>query len=166
MAIKVGNSYVSEAGYAHAVKSAAQSQADKDMLGELSGKFPDVNFSTDTAPFGASGRNNIAISPNILRQMKNDPEKRLEYEALIYDCNQIQKSMGGTTSNGSKILSQGFIIDARGELSSWCVSKCGDENDRSMTALLKNDKKSWMDKINQGIKGKGFLPMNKNERRI
>ena len=77
MAVKVGNSYVTEAALAY-----AQGRADEKsdgVLKDLSKQFKDVNFSVGSQPFGGSGTNNISIAPNILRQMANDPDKKLEY---------------------------------------------------------------------------------------
>lgn len=84
MAVKIGNSYVTEAALAYA--QGKIDEKSENVLSDLQKQFKDVNFGVGTQPFGGSGTNNITIAPNILRQMANDPEKRLEYEALIYDC--------------------------------------------------------------------------------
>ena len=115
MAVKVGNSYVTESALAY-----AQSRVDEKsggVLNDLSKEFKDVNFSVGTQPFGGSGTNNISIAPNILRQMANDPDKKLEYEALIYDCNNALKN----SANRPGLKAQGFVIDGKGELSMWAI---------------------------------------------
>lgn len=168
MAVKVGNSWVSEEAYAYAKNRAAESNSGKDMLGELSEKFPDMKFSTNTAPFSAKGTNNIAISPNILSQMQNDPEKRMEYEALIYDCSQIKKTMPELFGKDSGIKAFGFIINADGSLGAWSISEAKKTKNRSSFLLPKNDKKSWAEKIRQNVKsssGKtGMIVAKKNEK--
>lgn len=151
MAIKVGNSWVSEAAYNYA-KQAAESAPQDGMLQGLADKFPETKFSTNTAPFQGKGANNIAIAPNILRQMENDPEKRLEYEALVYDCANLQKSFSGKVSQtGKKLVSQGFIIDSNGGLSAWSISKSGGDTKRASCLLPRHDKSLWLGKMLGGL---------------
>lgn len=45
----------------------------------------------------------MSIAPNILKEMDCNPDKRLEYEALIYDCNEVIKNMPGKTVTGIAI---------------------------------------------------------------
>ena len=123
MPVQVGNSYVSEAAlnYAQAqVTDSTKSRGKKgnSVLSDLSRQFKDVNFSVGTAPFNGKGNNNISISPNILRQMADDPEKRIEYEALIYDCNRNLKN----TANRPNLKAQGYIIGSDGGLRMWSIS--------------------------------------------
>lgn len=152
MAVKVGNSWVSEAAYAYAQSkvnenTCAEDKKENSMLNQLSEKYPDVQFNTSTKPFSGKGKNNISIAPNILKEMENDPDKRLEYEALIYDCNQVIKNMPDKTPNGATIKSFGFMINADGSLSAWSVSESGGDTNRNRYSLDKNKKDSWMDKI-------------------
>lgn len=129
MAVKVGNSYVTESALAY-----AQSRADEKsngVLNDLSKEFKDVNFSVGAKPFSGNGTNNISIAPNILRQIANDPDKKLEYEALIYDCNNALKN----SANRPNLKAQGFVIDGKGELSMWAISQTGDDN-KSNRSLL------------------------------
>ena len=65
MAVKIGNSYVSEAAFAY-----AQGKIDEksdNVLGDLSKQYKEVNFSVGIQPFSGVGTNNISIEPNILR---------------------------------------------------------------------------------------------------
>lgn len=122
MPVKIGNSYVTEAALAY-----AQDRADEkseNVLSDLSKQFKDINFSVGTQPFGGSGTNNITIAPNILREMANDPDKKLEYEALIYDCNDVLKS----SANRPGLKAQGFVIDSKGELSMWSIGQSSDDD--------------------------------------
>lgn len=117
MAVKVGNSWVTEAAYAYAKSkvdenTSSENKKGNSMLDKLSEKYPDIKFSTSTQPFSGTGKNNIGIAPNILREMENDPEKRLEYEALIYDCSQVIKNLPDKMPNGSRLKSFGFIINS------------------------------------------------------
>ncbi|MDE7300089.1 MAG: hypothetical protein K2N94_14935 [Lachnospiraceae bacterium] len=152
MAVKVGNSWVSEAAYEYAKSrvnknTCAEDKKENSMLDKLSEKYPDIQFSTNTKPFSGTGKNNIGIAPNILREMENDPEKRLEYEALIYDCNEVIKNMPDKTQNGSTIKSFGFIINPDGSLGGWSISESGGNTNRSRYSLDKDKKDSWLDKI-------------------
>lgn len=145
MAVKVGNSWVSEAALAYAKNAVENSNSEKSsVLSDLSEKYKDTNFMASTTPFQGKGTNNISISPNILRQMEQDPEKRLEYEALIYDCVQVQKS---GAFKDSSVIASGFIINADGSLGGWSISRSGGEKVRHQTKLDKKDKKSWAEKL-------------------
>ena len=145
MPVKVGNSYVSEAAL-----SFAQSQENSggNVLQDLKEKFPNLKFQVGTAPFSGSGLNNVSISPKILKEMENNPDKKLEYEALLYDVANLNWNQNPT------VKSSGVIIDDKGEMSMWSISKSDDGgNKRVKVTLDKNDKKSWwqalLDKINE-----------------
>ena len=136
MPVKVGNSYVSEAAL-----SFAQSQENSggNVLNDLKEKFPNLKFQVGTAPFSGSGLNNVSISPKILKEMQNNPEKRVEYEALLYDVSNLNWNLNPT------VKSSGVIIDDKGEMSMWSISKSDDDGTtkRVKVTLDKNDKKSW-----------------------
>lgn len=146
MAVKVGNSWVSEAALAYAKERTNDKTSS--IMYELSNQYPEINFSTNTAPFSQNGVKNIQIAPNILAEMQNDPEKRLEYEALIYDCatgiDMLNHSGGGFHTKAA-----GFIINADGSLGAWgiSVSDDGASQSRSKVKLDKNKKETWADKI-------------------
>lgn len=136
MAVKISNSYVTEAALAY-----AQGRADEkseNVLSDLSKQFKDVNFSVGTKPFSGSGTNNISIAPNILRQMANDPEKRMEYEALIYDCDNALKN----SANRPGLKAQGFVIDGKGELSMWSIGTFGDDKPTRSLLHFNDDEKA------------------------
>ena len=120
MAVKVGNSYVSESALNYAQSQENENSKSGSVISSLSKQFKDVKFNVGTQPFNGKGNNNISISPNILRQMADDPEKRLEYEALIYDCNQTLKN---NSKSRPDVLASGFIIENDGGLRMWSISK-------------------------------------------
>lgn len=146
MPVKVGNSYVTEAAYSYAQAQVAE-ESEGGVLQSLAKQFPNLKFSTNTAPFSASGLNNMAISPKILREMENDPEKRLEYEALIYDVAQLQIT-------NPTVKSHGTILDANGGLSMWSVSQSGDDTKRTKTSLNKNEPKTWWQALLESLDDK------------
>jgi len=147
MAVKVGNSWVSEAAYAYAKQNIeSNKQKESDTLKSLSQKFSGIKFSTNTTPFQSTGTNNIAISPNILKQMANDPDKQLEYEALIYDCAELHKSSSSFFSSRN-IKAHGFIINSDGSLASWSISEGTGSKNKHSSLLPKNNKSSWLSLI-------------------
>ena len=136
MAVKIGNSYVTEAAVAYA-QARKTDEKSENVLGELSKQFKDVNFSVGTRPFGGNGTNNISIAPNILREMANNPEKRTEYEALIYDCANGLKN----SAKRPDLQSQGYIIDSKGGLSMWSIGQFGDEKPNRSILRFTDDEK-------------------------
>ncbi len=144
MAVKVGNSWVSETALTYA-RSKADSGASVTLKG-LSERYPNINFSTNTQPFSQKGTNNIQIAPSILAQMQSNPEKRVEYEALIYDCAQLSYS-GQINSNGH-VKAAGTIINADGSVSGWSITQADVGNEvKHKTKLDKTKKDSWADKL-------------------
>ena len=136
MAVKIGNSYVTETAAAYAQSRIGEKS--ENVLSDLQKQFKDVNFGVGTQPFGGSGTNNITIAPNILRQMANDPEKRLEYEALIYDCDNALKN----SANRPNLKAQGFVIDGKGELTMWAISQTGGDKPTRSLLHFNDDEKA------------------------
>lgn len=156
MPVSVGKSYVSEAAYSYAQsRMAGESKAggkSGDVLKSLADEFGDTKFSVGSAPFSGTGTRNISIAPNILQQMAEDPEKRMEYEALIYDCNDFQKNRPQSIG-GMKIKASGFIIDKDGGLRSWSISE-SDGGDRKPEAsgVRRTREKGWWRSLLDGMK--------------
>ncbi len=148
MAIKVGNSWVSETAYAYAQNKIQKNpKMSTDILEQVSKGHEDMNFTTSKVAY-KKGLNNISIDSTILQQMRFNPEKRLEYEALIYDCSKMQSSLEEQFAlKGKKLVSHGFIISADGTLSSWSVSKKGGKKLRSACILSKTNNKSWISSV-------------------
>lgn len=163
MAVKVGNSWVSEAAYTYA-KAKQEGSGTGSMLSQLSEKFQGTNFSTNTAPFSAKGVNNIAIAPNILAEMEQNPEKKLEYEALIYDCVSLEKSLISERKKDG-LQDFGFIIEKDGGLRAWSISKSSGskEKNRFQCMLPKQDKTSWKSRIAQAKKKASSGRVNKEK---
>ena len=88
--------------------------------------------------------------------MQNDPDKRVEYEALIYDCAQLvysgKMSQGGM---GYHIKAAGTVINADGSVSGWSIAEDDDGGQtRNSTKLDKDKKDTWADKIHEKQKAK------------
>ena len=140
MPVKVGNSYVSEAAYEF-----AKSQTDESAtLKSLAEKFPKLKFSIGTTPFSGSGLNNVAIAPNILREMETNPDKKLEYEALLYDVANLPPP-----PSSMNIKAQGVIIGKDGGLSMWSIG----ESKRDKIPVKRNDSKNWWKQMIDKLSG-------------
>ena len=164
MPIKVGNSYVSDAAYNYAAAQANEETASSDRTGQsglmkrLTEKFPDLKFSIGTGPFSGTGTNNVSISPKILKQMENDPDKRLEYEALIYDISHTD------LAHGRKLRAGGFIIGDDGGLRAWSISG-GNEKNRS--SVKRSGEKNWWRELLEKKPKKKASPLKEaQERRL
>lgn len=147
MNVRIGSSYVSEAAANYASARAAERKEGTGVLAELSEAFPSLRVGVGTMPFAGTGTNNVSISPKILREMERDPEKRMEYEALLYDCAETMKSLPTRAPDGRRLKSRGFIIDAEGGLRSWSVSESGG---RGQGILPRKDKKTLIERMLAG----------------
>ena len=153
MAVKVGNSYVSQQAYDYAKAKVdsekSQGSETNSVLQDLSKRYPETNFAVGTQPFGGKGTNNISIAPNILRKMENDPEARLEYEALIYDCAECLKNEP-TKHGNSTIIARGFIINEDGSLGGWSISQVdGGKKAKTYKKVEKDELKERLKKIRE-----------------
>lgn len=142
MPVRIGQSYVSEAAaeYAKARQKEREEAANEkgSVFSELQGKFSGMKFSIGTNPFSGMGTNNVSISPKILMQMENDPEKRLEYEALLYDVSNTD------LVQGRNLKSAGWIIDDNGGLRAWSV---GVSDNRNQSFVKRSNTKNWWQEL-------------------
>ena len=150
MPVKVGASFVSEAAYEFAKARRAEKEEGKEekgkgVLKELKEKYPGLNITVGTGPFSGTGTNNLSISSKILKEMEQDPEKRMEYEALIYDV--AHTDVNGGIMPGRKLKSHGFIIDDKGGLRGWGISESEEGNRRSQSHLKRSEKKNWWEEM-------------------
>ncbi len=148
MPVKVGASYVSEAAYEFAKARRAEKEEGKEekgVLKEMKEKYPGLNITVGTGPFSGTGTNNLSISPKILKQMEQNPEKRMEYEALIYDVAHTDVNSG--IMPGRKMKSHGFIIDDNGGLRGWGISESNDGSQRHQSYLKRSEKKNWWEEM-------------------
>ena len=136
MGVKVGQSYVSEAALSFARAQVSEDDGGN-VLKSLREKFPNLKISVGTAPFSGSGTNNLSISPKILKEMQSNPDKRVEYEALIYD-------IANQNVSSPNLKSHGFIITDDGGLRGWGISQ---QNDKNISTLNKKNKNSWLESL-------------------
>lgn len=153
MAVKIGDSWVSQQAYDYAkakINSENSQESEKNsVLQDLSKQYPETNFAVGTQPFGGKGTNNISIAPNILKKMENDPEARLEYEALIYDCANFLKNEP-TKHGNSTTIARGYIITEDGGLRMWGISQVdGGEKTKTYKKVEKDELKESLKKIRE-----------------
>ena len=129
MNVKIGNSYVSDAAANFAKNS---SDDDKNILKNLREKFPNLKISVGTSPFSGTGTNNLSISPKILKEMQNNPDKKIEYEALIYD-------IASQNISSPNLKSHGFIITDDGGLRGWGISQRDDKKNKNVRVKIDSE---------------------------
>nr|MBP3724283.1 hypothetical protein [Campylobacter sp.] len=117
-------------------------QNTKELYKELASRYTNLNFFGVGKMDKNAGFNSIAIAPNILNQMLNNPEKRQEFQALIYDINNLPKME--KTLTGDKIIASGYFINPDGTAGMWIISESNNENDN----------KSLIEKILEELKEK------------
>lgn len=97
-----------------------------DELAYLSDKYQNYSFVAANykkgMQYGSSSTVNVAISPQFLTKMANDPELEKEYEeniAAMKECDERMVQM--QAARGWKVTAQGWAIDKDGGISSWTV---------------------------------------------
>lgn len=118
------------------------------ILDSLTKLYTNVNISSNMKPFsGVSGKVNVAIAPNILNQMANDPEKMKEYVQLINDMQKIGEDTLGKTYLGHRIVAVGFMINADGTGGMWTmqIRSDGSKDKAHENNLPKDKKETWLD---------------------
>lgn len=120
---QIGQTTVSQAAYDFVKSQDYKKQNSNELYKELASVYTNLNF------FGSDkkGLNNITIAPNILYQMATNPDKRQEFEALIYDINNLPKME--KTLTGDKIIASGYFINHDGTAGMWIISQSGNQND-------------------------------------
>lgn len=84
--------------------------------------------------YGSNATTNVAISPQFLKKMANDPELEQQYEKEIENMRRLDKQIYGMhEAQGSHIVARGWAIDKDGGISRWSI---GTHDDR--TARVKS----------------------------
>lgn len=133
---------VSKAAYDFVKSQNYEDKSVNELYKELSSRYQNLNFFGPGKIDANSGFASISIVPNILHQMANNPQKRQEFEDLIYDINNLPKMQ--KTLTGDKITAYGYFINKDGTAGMWVMSESGDEN----------DSKSLIEKILEELKEK------------
>lgn len=101
-----------------------------DELSRLSVKFKGYSFfAADIRPgmiYGSKNTTNVAISPQFLKKMADDPELEAEYEKEIENMKRLDEQNVRTHEmNGGKLIAQGWAIDKDGGISKWSIGNPG-----------------------------------------
>lgn len=120
-----------------------------DELAYLSDKFKDYSFVSANYSqgmrYGTSMTTNVAISPQFLAKMANDPELETEYIQEIGNMRELDEQfIQGQAARGWKVVAQGWAIDKDGGISSWAITT---KDNKIKSFLQKMSEKS--DKIRQ-----------------
>ena len=109
-----------------------------DELSYLQDKFKDYSFVVANFKqgmrYGSNATTNVAISPQFLKKMANDPKLAEEYEkeiANMKSCDQWCRA--NISARGDKLVADGWAIDKDGGISRWSI---GTHDDR--TARVKS----------------------------
>ena len=131
------------------VETKTTRKAAADELAYLSDNFKDysfvsVNYSQGMR-YGTSTTTNVAISPQFLEKMANDPELEAEYVKEIGNMRELDEQfIQGQAARGWKVVAQGWAIDKDGGISSWAITT---KDPKAKSFLQKMSEKS--DEIRQ-----------------
>lgn len=111
-------------------ESAGTRRTANEELSYLSNKyagysFTGVNFSPGMT-YGSKSTVNVAISPDFLKKMANNPELEKEYEKEIANmkaCDEMK--VRNIEGQGDRIIAKGWSIDKDGNISSWTIGERG-----------------------------------------
>ena len=137
-AVELARAHVSE------VKESGEKQTADTVLNDLKNQFKGTNFTVGTKPGAGIGTNNITIAPSILREMASNPEKRVEYEAVIRD----QVAAAGVWKQlCPNVQNAGFVIHSDGNSSGWSMSRPNGENGNGFFTATVKRKENWIQEM-------------------
>lgn len=107
------------------VKSTRKTAADE--LTYLSKKFDGYSFVAGNYSqgmrYGSATTTNVAISPQFLTKMANNPKLEDEYVKEISNMKALDEDFErGQAARGWRVVDQGWAIDKNGEISSWAIT--------------------------------------------
>ena len=146
---------VSEEGYEYAKLQADRikdggtkgGKGAREMLKDLQKRYKKTKISMGTDAFKGRGSQNIAISQKVLREMAEDPDRRLEYEAMIFDTVNVQETMP-KSHGGSELVSCGAVIDEEGNMRMWTRARFDDNTrDKIKVKVNRRQKNSWQQRL-------------------
>lgn len=152
MAMEIGSNYTHAAysGKKTAENTAAQKTAESDNaprktaageLAYLSKKYDGYSFIganyTYGMQYGSKSTTNVAISPQFLAKMANDPELEKEYESYIADMPRLDEQFDRSVEAGGwHVVAKGWFIDKDGGIGGWCITQ-------------KDDAKSYLETLSE-----------------
>ena len=98
--------------------------------------FVGANYSMGMR-YGSNSTTNVAISPQFLAKMANDPELEKEYEENIAAMKDLDEQfVRSVEAGGWHVVAKGWFIDKDGGIGGWCITQ-------------KDDSKSQLEKMNE-----------------
>ena len=99
-----------------------------DELAYLSKKYDGITFvAANFKPgmrYGSLATTNIAISPEFLKKMANDPELEKEYTDQFENMKRLdEQNIKSHEAQGRHLVAQGWAIDKDGGMSKWSISE-------------------------------------------
>ena len=99
-----------------------------DELAYLSKKYDGITFvAANFQPgmrYGSLATTNIAISPEFLKKMANDPELEKEYTDQFENMKRLdEQNIKSHEAQGRHLIAQGWAIDKDGGMSKWSISE-------------------------------------------
>lgn len=99
-----------------------------DELSYLSEKYSDFTFVAANYQqgmrYGTMATTNIAISPQFLKKMADNPELEKEYELYFEGMQKLdEENIRTHEARGRRMVAQGWAIDKNGGISRWGISE-------------------------------------------
>ena len=98
-----------------------------DELAYLSKKYSNYSFvAADYSigmKYGSKSTTNVAISPQFLAKMANDPKLEKEYEGYIADMQKLDEQFAASQAAIGWSVEQGWAIDKDGGISKWGIGR-------------------------------------------
>lgn len=123
---KFGAKFIELVKKAEKAISAYDAKKEKDELSYLSKKYS--NYSIVAADYskgmkyGSNSTTNVAISPQFLAKMANDPKIEKEYEGYLADMQKLDAQEDRLqAAKGWHVAARGWVIDKDGGISKWGI---------------------------------------------
>lgn len=102
-----------------------------DELAYLTKKYDGYSFIganyTYGMQYGSKSTTNVAISPQFLVKMANDPELEKEYEGYLADMPRLDEQFDHSVEAGGwHVVAKGWFIDKDGGIGGWCITQKDD----------------------------------------
>ncbi|MBQ9384967.1 MAG: hypothetical protein IJT87_12110 [Ruminiclostridium sp.] len=130
-----------------------------DELSYLQDKFKDYSFVAadfrQGMRYGSNATTNVAISPQFLKKMANDPKLAEEYEkeiANMKSCDQWCRA--NISARGDKLVADGWAIDKDGGISRWSI---GTHDDRKVRVKSPTEYANELYEKKKNAKAKPYL---------
>ncbi len=120
MAMEISNVYSSYAGNS---AYAAKSNNQKKTMENNGFTFVAANYQKGMR-YGTMATTNIAISPQFLKKMADNPELEKEYKSYFEGMRKLdQENIRIHEARGRRMVAQGWAIDKNGGISRWGISE-------------------------------------------